>query len=103
MNRNRDRIELERGSQVVARRLRAKILYGQLATEQRLPPEPEYAEQLGVSRNVLREALRLLEQEGLVEIRRGHTGGIFLTKPDVDVLVRLLKVILARSQVLVDD
>lgn len=79
------------------------ILYGDLSKEQRLAPEGEFAEQLGISRHHLREALRLLEQDGLVEIRRGHKGGVFLATPDSDVLARAFEAILARSATTVSD
>src|SRR5437868_4409242 len=82
------RIQLARASQVVAAELRSMILLGELDTSDRLPPEAEFAEQLGISRHHLREALRLLEQDGLVQVKRGHTGGIFLKQPNADVLSR---------------
>lgn len=46
----------------------------------KLPPERELAEQLGISRNSLREALKVLEAMNVVEIR--HGSGIFLRKED---------------------
>ena len=46
----------------------------------KLPPERELAEQLGISRNSLREALKVLEAMDVVEIR--HGSGIFLRKED---------------------
>lgn len=44
-----------------------------------LPSEKELAIQLGVSRPVLREAIRALETQGFLEIRRGSRGGTFVT------------------------
>ncbi|MFI0370733.1 GntR family transcriptional regulator [Actinomadura sp. 1N219] len=57
---------------VVARRIRELILTGGLSPGERLP-EDHLAEQLGVSRNPVREALRTLEAEGFVQVaaRRG--------------------------------
>ncbi|GAA3198715.1 FadR/GntR family transcriptional regulator [Actinocorallia longicatena] len=46
---------------------------------ERLPPERELAPLLGVSRVTLREAIRVLQQEGYVESRRGRNGGTFVT------------------------
>ena len=46
----------------------------------KLPPERELAEQLGISRNSLREALKVLEAMDVLEIR--HGSGIFLRKED---------------------
>src|SRR5438309_429977 len=98
------RIRIPRPSQVVAARLRTMILRGELdGDENRLPPEAEFAEQLGISRHHLREALRMLEQDGLVRIRRGHGGGISPAVPDPEVLARTFEGILARQGTLLDD
>ena len=49
-----------------------------LRTGDRLPNESVLAEQLGISKPTLRQALRVLELSGLVEVRRGKSGGIFV-------------------------
>lgn len=51
--------------------LASRIATGLIAPGGRLPPEPELAEQLGVSRATLREALRSLEEDGFVTRTRG--------------------------------
>lgn len=43
-----------------------------------LPKESELARQLGISKSTLRQALRILEGAGMLEVRRGATGGVFL-------------------------
>ncbi|NDJ52225.1 MAG: FadR family transcriptional regulator [Chloroflexi bacterium] len=48
------------------------ILHGDLGEDNRLPPERELAERLGVGRNSLREALKVLEALGLIESRVGE-------------------------------
>jgi GntR family transcriptional repressor for pyruvate dehydrogenase complex len=47
------------------------ILDGQLEPGTRLPPERDFAERMGVSRTVLREAVRILVTKGLLETRHG--------------------------------
>jgi DNA-binding FadR family transcriptional regulator len=55
------------------------IKLGVVTMGERLPPERKLAARLGVSRVTVREALRVLEQAGYVEARRGRTGGTFVT------------------------
>ncbi len=64
--------------------LREQILSKSLVTGDRLPPERDLAAQLGVSRPVLREALRALAMIGAVEIR--HGAGTVLRRPDAAAL-----------------
>ena len=51
--------------------LRARINNGTWEVGQRLPTEPELATQLNISRNTVREAMRVLAFAGLIEIRQG--------------------------------
>jgi len=59
-----------------ADQLRRAVYAGRYLPGDRLPPERELSRQLGVSRTTLREAVRVLVAEGLVEVRRGSQGGI---------------------------
>ena len=59
-------------------RLLQAVRLGIVGTGERLPPERELAARLGVSRVTLREAIRALADAGLVESRRGRTGGTFV-------------------------
>jgi DNA-binding FadR family transcriptional regulator len=51
---------------------------------ERLPSERELAEVLGISRVTLREVLKVLQEQGLVEARRGRYGGTFVLPRDAD-------------------
>lgn len=62
-------------------RMRQRILQGDWHVGQRLPTEPELAVELGISRNTVREAMRVLAFSGLVEIRQGD-GSYLRTAQD---------------------
>jgi DNA-binding FadR family transcriptional regulator len=68
-------------SALIVDQVRSLIHSGQLTPGDRLPPEREMCERFGVSRVTVREALRVLEASGLVEIRVGAHGGAFVTQP----------------------
>ncbi len=65
----------------VVQRVSQAIQLGLFVDGEQLPPETEFAAQLGVSAMTLREALASLRQQGLVETRRGRTGGTFVRRP----------------------
>lgn len=67
--------------EAVTKRLVDAITLGLLADEEQLPSEAELAGQFGVSTVTVREALMALRQQGLVETRRGRTGGSFVRAP----------------------
>jgi DNA-binding FadR family transcriptional regulator len=67
-------------TQAVAAHLRTLIHQGEVGSGDRLPAERELAEQLGVARTSLREAIKVLQQEGYVQVRRGALGGTYVTE-----------------------
>ena len=68
--------------------LKREIEGGRLRPGQRLPPEPELAGRMGLSRLSLREAVRALTMAGVVEVRRG--AGTFVTDLRPDTIMRRL-------------
>ncbi len=62
----------------VADQIRQAIFSGLIVTGHKLPPERAMAEHFQTSRVALREALRALEKEGLITIKRGAGGGAFV-------------------------
>ena len=68
-------------AELVAAEIRNAILGGTLRPGDRLPPETSLMSRFGVSRPSLREALRLLEAEELLDIRRGARGGAVVRRP----------------------
>jgi DNA-binding GntR family transcriptional regulator len=77
-----DRVRRVRSFEEVVEQVRAAIASHSIEAGDRLPSERELAEQFGVSRATLREALRALEALGLLEVRPGARGGAFATSPD---------------------
>lgn len=67
--------ETHRASEVIYNQIYQKIVDGELRNGDRLPPERELAEQFCRSRPSVREALRMLQQDGLIEIIVGSAGG----------------------------
>jgi DNA-binding FadR family transcriptional regulator len=74
-------ITVARASSAIADQIRTAIVSGRLTAGERLSPERELAEQFGVSRVTVRDALRSLEAMGLIEVRVGARGGAFVTAP----------------------
>lgn len=85
-------LKVPKASDVLADRLRHEILDGDLGPGSVLPPERTLAEQSGLSRTVVREALRILEIEGLIRIRPGRNGGSVVRRPDLSSFARSLDV-----------
>jgi GntR family transcriptional regulator, transcriptional repressor for pyruvate dehydrogenase complex len=76
-----DKVSVGRISETIVERIRQLMREGQLRPGDRLPAERDLCERFGVSRVTVREALRMLESSGLVEIRVGARGGAFVTIP----------------------
>jgi DNA-binding FadR family transcriptional regulator len=68
----------KRAFEEIAEQIRAQLSRQTLRVGDRLPAERQLAEQFHVSRNTLREALRSLEIAGLLELKKGATGGAFI-------------------------
>src|SRR5579875_1255984 len=79
-----NRVSVGRISEIIVEQIRLLMRQGQLKPGDRLPPERDLCERFGVSRVTVREALRMLESSGLVEIRVGARGGAFVTAPSSD-------------------
>jgi GntR family transcriptional regulator, transcriptional repressor for pyruvate dehydrogenase complex len=73
-------LEKKRYSEQVAQLIRQRILTQHLQKGAKLPTERQLAEELGVSRSVVREALRMLDASGYVSVSKGPHGGIFVSQ-----------------------
>jgi GntR family transcriptional regulator, transcriptional repressor for pyruvate dehydrogenase complex len=78
------RVSVDRASQVIVEQIRLLVRNGRLTPGDRLPSERDLCARFGVSRVTVREALRVLEASGIVQIRVGARGGAFVTSPTSD-------------------
>ena len=83
--------------QNVVEQIQEAIFDGRLETGQALPAERELKEMFNISRGTLREALRVLEQKGLIEIKLGVGGGSIVRTVDTEQITESLG-LLIRSQ-----
>ena len=96
-------MKIPKGAEIVSRQIRVQIVRGQLREGFALAGEKELMERYGVSRPTLREAIRILESEGLVSIQRGARGGAVVHQPNEQVATRYMSLVLqARGTNLID-
>jgi GntR family transcriptional regulator, transcriptional repressor for pyruvate dehydrogenase complex len=89
--------------QQIADELRTLIVTGELVEGEMLGHEPDLVERFGVSRPSLREALRILEAEGLVSVVRGVRGGVIVHEPDARMTARTAALVLQARNVPLAD
>lgn len=77
-----DSIKSRRLSDEIVRQIKEALFAGKLQAGDKLPTERELAERFATSRASVREALRTLEPEGLIRVKKGAEGGIFIA--DID-------------------
>ena len=83
----------------VVEQIQDAILSGQVKPGATLPSERELREVFKVSRGTIREALRVLEQKGLIEIKLGVGGGAVIKEASVDVLAESLDLLIRHHKV----
>lgn len=81
-------IETAKASDVLASHIRQSILDGTFQEGTVLPTERQLIEQTGLGRSTVREALRILQAEGLVRSRPGRGGGTVVRRPDMQGVVQ---------------
>jgi DNA-binding FadR family transcriptional regulator len=96
-------VAVSRASSAIAEQIRTAIITARLKEGERLPPERELAEQFGVSRVTVRDALRALETMGLVEVRVGARGGAFVTAPSGSLVAKTMSDMMMMSAVAPED
>ncbi|MDW3220899.1 MAG: GntR family transcriptional regulator [Acidimicrobiales bacterium] len=88
---------------LVVAELRRRILDGELADGDELPRQEDLLAEFGVSKPSMREALRILESEGLLSVRRGKVGGAIVHRPGEDNIAYVLGMVLRSLATPVDD
>lgn len=90
-------------AELVAEQLRERILSGQLRDGGALPVQEKLLAEFRVSKPTMREALRILETEGLVSVRRGAIGGAVVHRPKEQNAAYTLGLVLQSRSVALDD
>jgi len=88
------RMRQMRVAELVAAALRNDILDGVLGEGDSLPPQEQLIEEFGVSMPAVREAMRTLESEGLVTVRRGNVGGAVVHLPTPERTARMISMVM---------
>ena len=92
-------MQVPKASDVLADDLRERILRGEFPEGTALPPERELVAQTRMSRTTVREALRILEVQGLVQIRTGRAGGAFVQRPGEESIASTVSLLIRGRQV----
>jgi GntR family transcriptional repressor for pyruvate dehydrogenase complex len=88
-------------SDMVADLLRQRVLSGEL--EGMLPSQDALLAEFNISKPSLREALRILESEALITIRRGNLGGAYIHRPEARHAAYMMALVLQSRSVMIDD
>jgi len=78
-----DHIRIPKAAELVADTLRRRIITGEYAPDELLPSETALMQNFNVARTTVRDAVRILESEGLLVVRRGANGGGRVQVPSV--------------------
>jgi len=97
------KVEQNRVFHGVVAQLEEAILDGRLQPGEKLPSERELKETFQVGRGAVREALRVLEQKGLLEIRLGAHGGAIVTPPSGEPMLESLSLLVQRKEIPFED
>jgi len=88
--------------QDVVEQIQDAIISGKLAPGTKLPAERELKEMFNTSRGTLREALRVLEQKGLIQIKLGVAGGAIVKQLDGEPIMESLALLIRSGDVSLD-
>ncbi|MBN2033661.1 MAG: FadR family transcriptional regulator [Deltaproteobacteria bacterium] len=93
----------KRISDEVADSIKELLFSSSMNVGDKLPTEKKLAERFGVSQVPVREALFSLQKSGLLKIKRGAGGGIFVSEPNPDSFSEILSILLRFGKATVED
>lgn len=96
-------VRVPKTAELVAGRVRRSIVTGELLTGDSLPSEAQLIADFHVSRPTIREAIRILESEGLISVSRGARGGARVTQPDSGIVARAAGIALQTRGTTIQD
>jgi DNA-binding FadR family transcriptional regulator len=96
-------VRVPKAASLVADSVRRRIVLGELSEGEALPSETELMRFYEVSRPTLREALRILETESLISVKRGARGGARVAVPDASVTARHAALLLRMQGTTLED
>lgn len=100
---SRDAVRIPKISGIVASAIRKRILRGELSPGDTLPQEQLLADEFGVARATVREAIRILEAEDLLRISRGSRRGAIVLQPSTDAFARTMGIALQTRGATIGD
>jgi GntR family transcriptional regulator, transcriptional repressor for pyruvate dehydrogenase complex len=91
-------VKAGRAGEDIALQIQAAILNGSIAPGDKLPSERDLQNIFKTGRGVVREALQVLKQKGLIEILKGSKGGAYIKNLDVDNISESFALFLKQNQ-----
>lgn len=99
----RRRVAQPRIAEIVADELRGRIMSGALVDGELLPKLDDLLEEFPISKPSIREAMRILETEGLVSVRRGKLGGAVVHSPKITTAAYMVGLVLQSQEMTLHD
>jgi DNA-binding FadR family transcriptional regulator len=92
-----------KAAELVAARVRKAVVTGELKDGDSLPNETQMMARFKISRPTAREAIRILESEGIIRVSRGARGGGRVVSPDATIVARAAGLALQTRGVTISD
>jgi GntR family transcriptional regulator, transcriptional repressor for pyruvate dehydrogenase complex len=96
-------LQSDRVSNAIIAQIKDAIFQRKLAVGDKLPSERHLMEQFGASRVTVREALRTLENSGMIEVKRGSEGGAFIRDPNTKFVNNFLQDMFSMGKIRISD